>query len=133
VAHVGIQRFCSGYGENDGAQDEEARLAVGEEELQTIPRIQREEDARLARDLGGPEDGDGNEPERHQGSEGAANAGRSKTLKDEQREQDGQREHHRDRFRQVRMHHLDALDGAEHGDRRRDHPVAVEKGCAEEA
>src|SRR5205085_8226770 len=83
VSHVRVQRFCPRHGENDRTEDEEARLAVGHEELQSVPGIQREEDARLARDLRRPEDRDREEPERHQWPEGAADARGSEALKDE--------------------------------------------------
>ena len=42
VAHVRVQRFSSRDREHDRAEDEEPGLAVDDEELDAVPRIQRE-------------------------------------------------------------------------------------------
>jgi hypothetical protein len=74
VAHVGIQRLGAGDREHDGAQREERLAAVRDEELDRVPGVQRRQHARAARQLGGAEDADSEEPGEHDGREDAADS-----------------------------------------------------------
>ena len=72
-----------------------------------------------------------NQTEHHR-SENLPDEARALLLHDEQPDEDGDGERHDD-GRERRRIHLQAFDGAEHGDRRRDRAVAVEQGRADQA
>ena len=78
------------------------------------------------------ERGDRQEPAQHDRPEDAADEGRALLLDGEQADQDDDGERHHG-GRQGRRVDLQALEGAQHGDRRRDGAVAVEQRGADQA
>ena len=78
------------------------------------------------------ERGDRSEPEEHDRTEGAADPGGPERLDGEQDEQDERRRRQHDRL-QARGDLLDAFEGRQHRDRRRDRAVAVDERGAEQA
>src|SRR5262245_59221257 len=96
-----------------------------------MPRVEREENARLAHDLRQSENGDRREPNRHDRTEHRAHAPRSELLEHEKPAQDRDRNWN-DEMLERRRRDRHTFDGAEHRDRRRDDPVAVQECSAEE-
>jgi len=131
MTHVGIERFGSGDGEHDGAQDCQRLPAAGRQELHAVERVEGADDIGLADDAGDAERGQHREPDAHDRAEQAADAVGAVRLDHEQRDQDDDGAGH-DEGLQLGRHHLQALDGAEHRDRRRDQAVAVEEGDADD-
>jgi hypothetical protein len=105
--------------------------AVIDEEPDGMRRADRGQDRRLAHHPRQPRERDADEPDQGDGTEDGAHAGGSAALHEEQSGEDRDGERH-DPERQRRRRHLESLDGAQHGDRRRDDAVAVEQGRAEE-
>src|SRR6185437_11718401 len=71
VTQVGVEGLGAGDGQHHAAQDEDYRAAVSPEEPNGMPRIELSEDFGLARDLGGPEHTDADEPDQHDRSKDA--------------------------------------------------------------
>src|SRR5712692_7209242 len=131
VAHVGVKRLGSGDGEHDGPQDKKACGSVAREKLEAVPGIEGEENGGGPSDLDSAEGPDGREPHEHDGPEDPAHAPRAVALADEEEEENGQGGGHHE-VAQLGHSDLEPLDGAQHGDGRRDDAVAVEEGGAEE-
>ena len=131
MPHVGVQRFRSCHGEHDRAEHKKAADAVLQEEPNAVPRIQREQNRRLANDLAGPERRDRPEPHKHDRAEDAAHPRRPVLLDEKQQEEDEQGGRKHVGF-ERRCGDLETFGGAEHGDCRRDDAVAVQEGRAEE-
>ena len=79
-----------------------------------------------------PERADHGEPHDHDRAEHARDFRRAALLDGEQSDEDRDRDREDPRLERG-SRHLESLDGAEHGDRRRDEPVAVEERGAEHA
>src|SRR5262249_38548512 len=92
---------------------------------------ERPDDAGLADDAGDAERGQRREPDAHDRAEQVADPLGAVNLDHEQNDQDGDRGGH-DEGLQLRRHHFETLDGAQHGDRRRDQAVPVEQGDADD-
>ena len=75
-----------------------------------------------------PENPDCHEPDQHDRPKYSADESGAPVLDGEQHEQDRHGKRH-DRVLQMRSVDLDAFDGAEDGNRRRDGAVAIEQGC----
>jgi hypothetical protein len=94
MTHVRVQRLGAGHGEEDGAQRDERRPGVYLEEPDRVQRVDRLEHARFLRDLTCAEDGEGEEPQRHDRAEQRAHPARAAVLHQEQANQDGERDRH---------------------------------------
>ena len=79
-----------------------------------------------------PEHREREEPEQGDRSEHDADASSAAALNHEQADQNADRDRDDEAF-EPRCRDLEPFDRAEHGDRRRDHAVAVEQRCAEQA
>ena len=130
--HVRVERLTTGDTEDDGAKGEKTGQSMRREEAESVQRIERREHFRRLHDGPPAERGDRDEPRQHERTEGCADARRPESLDHEQREQDDHRDRH-DEVAERRGAHLQTLDGAEHGDRRRDDAVAIEERRAEQA
>ena len=86
MTHVCIQRLGASDGQYHGAKDEESDLAIDDEKLNPVPRIQCQQDARLMRDLHRAEDSNGEKPEQHHWPKSFSDARRPEALKHKQRE-----------------------------------------------
>ena len=132
MAHIGVERFGAGDAEEDAAQHQEAREAVGGDEACAVIRVDRLQHGRVLRDAPQAERADGREPQQHDRPEGGADARGPERLDREQRQQDddGGRHHvvvHR------RRGDIEAFERRQHGDRRRDRAVAIDQRGAEKA
>ncbi len=136
VAHVGIERLGPCDGQEGRAQDEEAGDPVRGQELHPRPGAQRPEDPRLAEQVHDPQRGDRHEPDQADRTEQVGDLGGAPRLADEQADQDHQAGDQHHRVGHVRPDVRDALQALhrrQHGDRGREHGVAVEQGRAEDA
>ena len=106
--------------------------AVAQEEVEAVRRVEGPEDRRVAHHLRDAERRDGREPEEHHGPEEAADSGRAAALDEKQSDDDDDRRGD-DVGGEERRRHVEALDGAEHRDGRRDDAVAVEQRRPEDA
>ncbi|MFO0875491.1 MAG: hypothetical protein U0575_16205 [Phycisphaerales bacterium] len=132
VAHVGIERLAAGHDQEDRAEHEIAVKSVRREEVDAVDGIECREHVRVSRDREDAQRGDGDEPDDHHRSEDGADPRGSGRLHGEEPDQDGDRQGNHPVL-EPRRRHGDALDGAEHRDRRGDRAVAVEQGGAEDA
>ena len=132
VAHVRVKRFGTGHRQHDGTHEHETLERRACQEPQAPERIERLEDRRLLPDLDRAERGDDGEPyDGHRPEETADQTGAA-PLDREQHDQ----HHHGERDHigiEERRGGLEPLDRAQHGDRRRDHAVAIEEGRAHQA
>ena len=107
------------------------RRVVGEEGNRVF-RIDRREHAGFPHNAEHPEDGKHDKPDAHHRPEQRADATGALSLDREQPDEDGDRVGTTYGCNPGR-HHFEALDGRQHGDRRRDHAVAVEHRRAKDA
>lgn len=130
MPHVGVEGLAPRDGEHDRPEHQEGSGAVLREEGGRVRGGQGGEDLGAPHDMGRAEGGHGDEPDERDGAEDRAYARGAPPLKEEEadEERDGDRDH--EAVEGVRGH-AEALDGAEDGDGRGDHPVAVEEGRAE--
>ena len=132
MAHVRVKRFGAGDREHDGAEREERGGRVRHHERDRVCRTHRRQHARLCDHMRDAERRERREPHAHDGSEEHAHARGAAALNREQRNDDHDGDRIDERV-QVRGDDVETFDGAEHRDGRRDHAVAVEHGCAEDA
>ena len=131
VTHVRVQRLGAGHRQDDRAEQQEAVEPVTEQRAQRVARQQRPHDARLAQHLGQAQGADRGEPEQHHRAEQLAELRGALGLDQEQpREQHARHRNHE--VRELGVEHLQALDRAEHRDRRRERPVPVQQSGADQ-
>ncbi len=131
VAHVGVERLGPRHREHHGPERDERDPRVPREELHGVVRRERPQDRRVVDQPADPGRGQHHEPDHHDRPEDPADDVRPVALDGEQPGQDREGEGEHDRL-ELRGGDLDALDRGEHGDRGRDHAVAVEQRDAEE-
>ena len=132
VAHVRVEGFRAGDGQDDRSHRDERDLQVCREEVEAVRRVQCLEDRRVARDLADAGYRDDHEPDDHHRTEQPADDVGPELLREEQDGEDADRDR-QDEVRQPGRGDLDAFDCGHHRDRRGDHAVAVEQRHAEEA
>ena len=103
-----------------------------DEEHRRVGGVDRPQDARIVGDVPGAGDREGHEPQRHHRPEEGRDLAGAAALDHEQPDEDGERDRH-DVVGEGGGCDLEALDGREHRDRRRDHRVAVEQAGADGA
>ena len=132
MTHVRVERLAPSHDEEDGAEHGEPVPAVFAEEGHGMSRIDGGQHDRLAHEPHHPERRDDHEPRHHDRPEQPADPVGAVALDREHADEDqhGDRD---DVAVEERRRHLEALDRAQHRDRRRDHAVAVEQGRAEDA
>ena len=97
MAHIGVQRFRTGGAEEYAAEDHETGFVSGaEQDFNGVDRIECAEDTEVAGEKHGPGDAEEQEPDHHDRSEQPADMARSVFLDQEQRADDGQRDHDHD-------------------------------------
>jgi hypothetical protein len=131
MPHIGIERLGAGHRQHHRAEQHEPGLRVLADQFVAVLRVERADDRRVARDLGGAEQPDRDEPHDDDRAEQPADPSGAAALGDEQHDQQHQG-HRQDIGRQCRGLDLEALDRAQHRDRRSQHAVAVEQGGAEQ-
>jgi len=129
---VGVERFGAGDAQHDGAEGDEGHRRLSEQEQDRVVRRERLEDRRVVADVHQAEHGEHHEPDHHHGPEQLADLGRAVALEQEERGEHHEGDRH-DPVVQSRRRDGQALDRAEHRDRRRDHAVAEEDRGAEDA
>ena len=97
-----------------------------DEEHRPVGRVDRPQHAGIVGDVPAAGERKGDEPQRHDRPEEGRDLAGAAALDHEQPDEDGERDRH-DVVGEGRGRDLDALDGGEHRDRRRDHRVAVEQ------
>ena len=126
MTEVGIERLAAGHAQQHRAEDREGDPGMPTEQHQCMRRVDGGEHAGMLQDRQQAEHGQRREPHHHHRPEQSADGTRAVTLQQEQTEQDRDRQRQHDRL-ERRRDELQALDRAEHRDRRRDHPVAEEE------
>ena len=132
MAHVGIQRLRPRHRQHDAAEREESEPAVEHEEIDRVVGVERPQDLGRLPDLPGSERGDDDEVDDHHRREQRADLRRPALLQHEQCDQQRKRDRDHEPFKPS-VDHRQALDRRQHGDRRRDHAVAVEQRGREHA
>jgi hypothetical protein len=125
VAHVGVERLRSGDHEEDRREQHEGRCGMREPQADGVQRIQRRQDAGIARDLGRSRNRDRREPHEHDRTEHPADDGGAAVLhgKEHDQDDDRQRKHPRPEYGR---HDLQPFHRGHDRDRRRDDAVTVE-------
>ena len=126
MAHVGVQRFRAGYGEEYRPQREQPRLAMPEHEVDPVDRIDRGQDAKIVGKMRSPAERDDEKPDHHDRTEPGGDHRGAPALHEKQREDDDHAERENERI-ERRRDQFQAFDGGQHGNRRRDDGVAVEQ------
>ena len=97
VAHIRIQRLAAGYGQNHGAEDEQAVRAVSNEESDAVMRRKSAQDLWLLKDVVDAKARHRDEPHEHHRAKELADITGSAPLDREEPEQYGARERQHDR------------------------------------
>ena len=94
VAHVGIQGLTTGHGEENAAEDDEARVATSHQKVPSMPGIERGEDFRSAQELRHTERAEAHEPQTGDRTKKAAHICRAKKLHRKEHNEDQHRDAH---------------------------------------
>jgi len=126
MTHIRVERLAAGDGQRDGAQHDKADCRMGYEKVEGVNGTDRREDTGKRADLDQSEDTQHGKPQRHNGTEIFADAFRTALLHHEERDQHELSQRQDEGF-ERRDRYLEPLHGAQHGNRRRDHTVAVKE------
>ena len=135
MAHVGIEGLGPRDGQKDAAQDHEAQEAVVEQELDAVVGRQGSQHADVVEDMIQTQRPQTQEPDGGDRAEILGQAGRAARLDQEQGDQDAGRDRHDEGIQppgQTRRV-LQAFDGGQDRDGRRNDAVAIEQGRAADA
>ena len=130
MPHVGVERFCTGDGEEHCAKDEESERREAPGKLQRLPGIERREHRRHLHDRNRAEHRKRAEPDHHAGPEELAHRAAATVLDRKQTDQDSDGDGH-DPFVQRGRSDRDTFDRRKHGNRRCQQRVAVEERRSE--
>ncbi len=148
VAHVSVEGFAASDGEEDAAEDDEAGVAAGCEEVPAVDGVEGGEDVGVGGEMGAAHGGECEEPEGGEGAEASADAVGAEELGGEEGDEDdggdgddeplaldfpcggGVRE---SGWGAEETAVFEAFDGAEDGDGRCDDAIAEEEGGSGEA
>ncbi len=130
MAHVGVQRFGAGDGENDRAERDERLPMMMPEKGDGMGRVQGTQNRRIGHDLEKAKAGQDGEPQAHDRAEQHAHAAGAALLQQEEPGQDRDRGRH-DIGLEPRRRDIQAFDRAQHRDRRRQDAISIEKRCAD--
>ena len=132
MAKIGVQGLAAGEHQKHRAERQERRPAVGTEKLDRVERIDGPDHPRILRRAVQTQQRQHGEPQQHDRPEELPDTRGSTALDQEQADQD-----HACQRQNIRLEYRrgdgEPFHGAEHRDRRRDDPVAVQKRCAEHA
>ena len=131
MSHVGVERLGPGDGQEDAAEHDEALPVMGRQEPEGVKRVDGEKHRGGTQDATDAEDRDDDEPEQHHRPEHLPDGGGAARLRGEEPQQDDERQRHHI-GREGAGHHIDPLQRAENGDRRRDDAVAIDERGAEQ-
>ena len=126
MPHVGVERFCTGDGEEHCAKDEESERREAPGKLQRLPGIERREHRRHLHDRNRAEHRKRAEPDHHAGPEELAHRAAATVLDRKQTDQDSDGDGH-DPFVQRGRSDRDTFDRRKHGNRGSQQRVAVEQ------
>ncbi len=136
VSDVGVHGFAAGDGEENEAHEDDAFVAVVGEEIHAVVGEQCGEDAWVGGDVEDTEDGEGEEPNDHDGAEGDPDFCGSIFLDEEESEDDGGCDGDDvagEAGADFCVEEGESFDGGENGDGGGDDAVAVEQASAEDA
>ena len=126
MAHVGVKRFRAGQRKEHAAHHRKGDERICQDEPRRLARIDRFENGGRGNDVHGAEQPDDEKPHHHDRTEQAADGGGPAPLHHEEPDQDRERQRH-DEIGKSRRDQLQAFDGGEHGNSRRDDAVAVKQ------
>ena len=131
MPEISIHCLAAGDDQDQHAEQQHRLAHAGvDKERQSIERIERHQDLRLARDLRDAEAGDDDEPHDQHRPEESADVRGALELDGEQTGQQPQRDRD-DEGSEGRRGDVEPLDRREHADRRRDHAVAEQQAGAQ--
>jgi hypothetical protein len=125
-----VERFGPRGAQEHRAEHRESGHAVGEQIGKAIARVECDQYARVARHAAEPEHADDDEPDRHDRPKQFPDSSAALRLQREDRDQHRHRERH-DIGCNRRHRQFQSLKRAQHRDRRRYRPVAIEQRGAE--
>jgi len=132
MPHVGVHGLAAGHREEGGPEHREADGWAGMDEIaDRVPWVECCQYTRRARDPKKAQQADRCEPDQHDRAKDPADRLGPTPLHEEKANQDHERQWHH-QGRDMGRVELEALDRAQHGDRRRDHAVAVEQRRADQ-
>ncbi len=132
MAHIGVERLGPRNGEHDGAERDEGEIDMPRDEADAEFGKERLQHEGVLRNLDGAHDADDQEPDRHDGAEGAAHAAGAAALAKEQDDDNGEGKRVYRRG-EAGGDDFQPCDGGEHGDGGGDHAVAEEEAGADNA
>ena len=132
MAHVGVKRLDPGNGQDHGTEQDESLERMAEQQPDAVKRVERQQDRRVAQDFEHAQEPDDQKPHHHHRAEQAADQRGAAPLHGEQHEQQGEGDRD-DIGVEKRRRHLEAFDGAQHGNGGGDDAVAVEQRRAQQA
>src|ERR1700681_1228101 len=126
MSHVGVKRLRSRNGQNHSAEENERDETMVYEKTQAVPWIRAGENLWGLHDLAQPECPNHQKPDDHDGPEYPPDIPSAVLLEEEKacEYDDCQRKHE---VLRLRSDHLEAFHGAQHGNRRSDHSIAVQQ------
>jgi hypothetical protein len=132
MAHVRVERLDARDRQHDGAERDERDGRVARDEARGVHRVDRDQHAGPAQHLAPAEHREDDEPQRHHRPEHRTELAGAAALHGEQDHEDDDADGHDERMKRGHDD-AEALHRAEHGNRRRDHAVAVEHRRPEDA
>ena len=132
MAHVRVERLCTGDGQHDGAECEDSVETLRAHEVDRVDWVHGRENRGVGRYLAHAEHAKREKPNAHDRAERQSYGGRTKALNGEERNENEQRDR-KDVGLQSGACHGHAFDRGEHGDRRRDHTVSVKQSRPEQS
>ena len=130
MAHVGVEGFAAGDGEDDAAEDDDALEPVVHEVVDGVVRRQGFEHAGILQDVEDAEPPDEEEPHGHDRAKQLAQQGGAALLNGEQAHEDRDGDAEDDGLGNVGLGDEETLHGGEHRDGGRDGAVCVQRSTA---
>ena len=127
MAEIGIERLGAGDGQTDAAEDREGGARVRDQEGHAVIGVECEQDLPIVGDMEKSKARHGDEPQERQRTEEGCDLARAVTLRGEESDQDRQGAG-QDIGLEGGGDELQAFEGREHGDGRRDGGIAIEQG-----
>ena len=87
MPHIGVEGLRARHGEEDGADHGKSAPGRVGNQCDAVERIQRQQDARVAGDIGDAKEGQDREPHQHDRTEESAYGRRAAILDGKQRDQ----------------------------------------------
>ncbi len=131
MTQIRVKRLAAGYRQKYRAQRHHSDGAVGQQEMDPVPGIDRRQHRGIVADVNKTHHRQRREPDDHDRSKSRSDPRRAAALDREQHDEDEHRQRHHIVLERRRCE-LEAFDRRQHRNRRRDHGVADEHRSADD-